>query len=82
MIYVGDSTQGADDQAEFQKPNQEDLYAILFPVTEKPASLLLVVKKHAQNIRGTRGNGQVALRELEWKHLKSPTRQCARLRRP
>ena len=66
-MVVGDSTQDATEQAEFDKANQ-DLYAILFLITEKPASLL--VTKHAQDIRGTRGNGQAALQELESKYLK------------
>ena len=66
-VVIGDSTEDASDQAAFGKANQ-NLYAILFLITEKPASLL--VTKHAEDIRGTRGNGQAALRELESKYLK------------
>lgn len=66
-VVHGDRTEDVTDQTAFDKANQ-DLYAILFLVTEKPASLL--VAKHAQDIRGTRGNGQAALQELEAKYLK------------
>ena len=55
------------EQAAFDQANK-DLYAILFLVTEKPAALL--VAKHAEDSRGTRGNGQAAMQELESKYLR------------
>ena len=36
-------------------------------ITEKPAALL--VTKHAEGTRGTRGNGQTTMKELEYKYL-------------
>ena len=54
------------EQADFDQSNK-DLYALLFLVTEKPAALL--VTKHATDIRGTCGDGQAAMKELESKYL-------------
>lgn len=54
-------------QAAYDRANQ-DLFAILYLITEKPAALL--VTKHAEGARGTRGNGQKAVKELESKYLK------------
>lgn len=55
------------EQAAFDQANK-DLYAILFLTTEKPAALL--VTKHATDSRGTCGDGQAAMKELESKYLK------------
>ena len=55
------------EQAAFDQANK-DLYAILFLTTEKPATLL--VTKHATDSRGTCGDGQAAMKELESKYLK------------
>lgn len=46
------------EQADFDKAN-ENLYAILFLVTEKPAALLMA--RHAEDSRGTRGNRQAVI---------------------
>jgi len=63
---ASDTTTITLEQAAFDQAN-EDLYAILFLVTEKPAALL--VAKHADDSRGTRGDGQAAMNELEAKYL-------------
>lgn len=52
--------------AEFDKAN-EDLYAILYLLTEKPAALL--VSKH-EDATGTSGDGQKALQDLVGKYNK------------
>ena len=54
-------------QAAYDRANQ-DLFAILYLIAEKPAALL--VRKHAEGARRTRGNGQKAVKELESKYLK------------
>ncbi|CAN0166623.1 unnamed protein product, partial [Pylaiella littoralis] len=41
---------------------------VLFLITNKPAALL--VEKHGQGSRGTRGDGKAALKELESKYLR------------
>ena len=54
-------------QAEFDRANQ-DLYAILYLVTDKAAALLVAI--HAYDERGTRGDGQKTMKELEAKYLR------------
>ena len=49
-------------QAAYDRDNQ-DLFAIIYLITEKPAALL--VTKHAEGTRRTRGNGHKAVKELE-----------------
>ena len=53
-------------QTEFARANQ-DLYAILYLATDKAAALLVAI--HAYDERGTRGDGQQAIKELEEKYL-------------
>ena len=50
-----------------QEPANEDLYAILYLLTDKPAALL--VAKH-EDTAGTSGNGQRALLEIVSKYKK------------
>ena len=45
-----------------------DLYAILYLVTDKAAALLVAM--HAYAKRGTRGDGQAAMKQLEEKYLR------------
>ena len=49
-------------QATFDGANQ-DLYAILYLVTDKTGALFVAI--HACNQRGTRGDGHKAMEELE-----------------
>ncbi|CAN0488167.1 unnamed protein product, partial [Laminaria digitata] len=46
-----------------------DLYAILYLVADKAAALLVAI--HAFDERGTRGDGQKAIKELEQKYLRA-----------
>ena len=54
-------------QTAFDRANQ-DLYAILYLETDKAATLLVVM--HAYDERGTRGDGQKVIKELEEKYLR------------
>lgn len=47
---------------------QLDLYAILYLVADKTAAIL--VASHAYDARGTRGDGQKAMKGLEEKYLR------------
>ena len=53
-------------QTAFDRANQ-DLYAILYLAKDKAAALLVAM--HAYDERGTRGDGQKAIRELAEKYL-------------
>ena len=63
-------------QAAFDRANQ-DLYAILYLATDKAAALLVAM--NAYDERGTRGDGQKAIKELG--ESRSPTKPSAHCRR-